>query len=439
MGKKKNAREVIENSLTTKTEPKKSKVASTRLAILIDRARVYIKENYNFRYNIIANEIEFKNKNDKLYKKFSDWDYNTIMIELDLDGINIPDNKFRQLLVSVYISERYDPIKEYIFSLPKWNGKKDFIKEFLGQVYLTREKERKYILNGFKKWFVAFVMSFLNDDPEPYFINQVALILLSKKQGLYKSTWLGSIIPKDMRLKYYYPNSFDAHSKDHLKYLATKMLINLDEMESYNKTDIGIMKSVITASQVALRLPYGRTDIEVKRRASFCGSINNRQFLRDETGSRRWFIVELDGIDYKMNYNVSGMYAQALELYKNGFQYWFNGNDIAEMEAKNAEFTELSMEEELLLQTFYKSDDDDDIDVQTLTTSQIASIIAKDNERMNINNSVIRLLGKALSKHGFERVSFKQSNSKFNIYGWKVKPALIGNVTRKGNEQENIF
>ena len=438
MAKKKGAREKIDESPTTKTELKKDEVASTSRAILIDRARNFLKENYDFRYNTIANEIEFKLKAEKQYKKYSDWDFNSMNIELDLKGIHIPDNKLRQLLVSVYIADKYDPIKEYLFSLPKWNGKTDYIKKFLDQVYLTKETDRKYILNGFKKWFTAFVMSFINDEPEPYYINQVALILLSKKQGQYKSTWLGSIIPKDMRLKYYYPNSFNAHEKDHLKYLATKMLINLDEMESYNKTDIGIMKSIITSSQVALRLPYGRTDIEVKRRASFCGSLNDRQFLRDETGSRRWFIIELDGIDYNIKFDVNGMYAQALKLYRDGFRYWFDGTDISDMENRNAEYTELSMEEELLLQTFDKPDGDE-VGSQLLTTSQIASVIAKDNERMNINNSVKRLLGKALSKHGFERKSFRQGNTKQPLYGWKVKPSLVGNVTRIESEDNEPF
>lgn len=117
-------------------------------------------------------------------------------------------------------------------------------------------------------------MSLIEDTPDPYHINQVALILVSSGQGKHKTTWLGSIVPEILRLKYYYPSSFNAHNKDHEKYLATKILINLDEMSSFNKTDIETMKSKITQPQVVLRLPYGRADIHVKRRASFCGSIN---------------------------------------------------------------------------------------------------------------------------------------------------------------------
>ena len=438
MAKKKGARQKIEESPTTKTKKEVKNVASTSRAIILDRAKKHLESNYDFRYNTFSNEIEYKLKKKKDFIEFDDWEFNSLMIQLDYKGIHLADYKLRQLIVSVYIGEKYDPAKEYIYSLPKWDGKTDYIKKFLDQLYLVKEKDREYVLKGFKKWFVAFIMSFIRDQPTPYNINQVAFILLSKKQGVYKSTWLGSIIPEHLRLQYYYPNSFSAHNKDHLKYLATRMLINLDEMESYNKTDIGEMKSIISIPQISLRLPYGRTDINRKRRASFCGSINERQFLRDETGSRRWFIVEIDGIDYKENYNVDGMYSQAKELLLQKYQYWFDGSDISEMDKRNVEYTDVSIEEELLLKYFEKPDIDDK-DFQTLTASEVAFIIAKANERMNVNNSTKKNVGKALTKHGFERVSFKRENSKYSIYGYKVKLAPVGITGVELNSDNELF
>ena len=417
-------------------------VANTSRALAIEKARQYIIDKYDFRYNLISNEIEIKSKDEKVYRKFDDWDFNTIMIDLDFKGVHLPDNKFKQLLESVYVCTKYDPIKEWIFSIEKWDGKIDHIQNFFNQVYLTNEENREYYLKGFKKWFVAYVMSFLRDEPEPFNVNQICLVLLSRKQGRYKSTWLGSLIPAHLRLKYYYPNSFNVHNKDHIKYLATKMLINLDEMESYNKTEIGSMKSVITYAQVSLRLPYGRLDINAKRRASFCGSINNRQFLRDESGSRRWFVIEVDGLNYDPNYDVSGMYAQAVELLREGFQYWFDGNEITELEKRNSEFTELSMEEEELLRLFNKPEPGDELnEISVLTTSQIANIIAKDNERMNINNSVKATLGRALAKHEFERVSVRLESTKHPVWAWKVKPSLLGlmKMESSANGQKDLF
>jgi predicted P-loop ATPase len=397
----------------------------------------YLNENYDFRYNTSANEVEFKKKDDKLFIYFDEFEYNSLNVEMDLKGIHIPDQKYKNIIISRFISDKYDPFKDYLLNLPRWDERTDHIAHFLQQVSLLNEaRDRKYFIDGFKKWFVALVMSLIEDRPDPYYINQVAFILVGKQHGKHKTTWLGSIVPEKMRLRYYYLSSFNPHNKDHEKYLATKLLINLDEMGSFIKSDIETMKSKITQPQVSLRLPYGRADIYAKRRASFCGSINDRQFLRDETGSRRWFVIEIKDISYDQNFNVDLMYAQALNLYQTKFRYWWDGEDINELELRNEEYTQPSMEEEYLLRAFEPPADKDDSSlIQYLTTSEIATRIAGSNDRMNINNSVIRGLGKALTKHSFQRKSIWQANVKKPVYAWKVKPLI--NPPNRGEQSLN--
>ena len=409
-----------------RSRKEKTTAAHTPQAMKISAAMEFLNARYDFRYNTIANEVEFKRKTETAHQYFDDYVYNGIGVEMDLAGIHITDQKYRNIIISRFISQKYDPFKEYLSSIPKWDEKTDHITHFLQQVSLvSEERDRQYFINGFKRWFVALVMSLIEDRPDPYYINQVALILVGQQHGKYKTTWLGSIVPESMRLRYYYQSNFNPHNKDHEKYLATKLLINLDEMGSFIKSDVETMKSKITQAQIGLRLPYGRADIYAKRRASFCGSINDRQFLRDETGSRRWFVVEIDNICYDSSFNVDMMYAQALHLYKNAFKYWWDGEDIKELEMRNEEYTQPTMEEELLLQTFENPDDKDSGEsLQYLTTSEIASRIAQNNERMNVNNSVIRGIGKALTKHKFKRVSRWQNNVKKPIYTWRVKPFI---------------
>lgn len=420
--------------------------AHTPQALKIQAAMDYLNQNYDFRYNTIANEVEFKKKTDKAFIYFDEFEYNGIMIEMDLAGIHIADNKYRNIVVSKFISQKYDPFKEYLAQLPKWDGKTDYIAHFLQQVNLvSEEKDRLYLINGFRKWFVALVMSLIEDRPEPFFINQVAFILVGREHGKFKSTWLGSIVPSHLRLRYYYQSTFNPHNKDHEKYLATKLLIDLDEMGGYIKSDIETMKSTITRSQISLRLPYGKADIYAKRRASFCGSINDRQFLRDETGSRRWFVVEIDSIDFDPKFNVDLMYAHALALYKDGFRYWWDSVDIKQLEDRNAEYTQLSLEEGYLLLQYEKPDPKDDSSmIQWQTTEQIASKIADANPRMNINGSVIRNLGKALTKNKFERKSVWMQDKKSSLYAWRVKPLISANFRTEQDEniknsENNVF
>lgn len=425
-----------------KQKPELESTSKSAEAIKLKSAMDWLNANYDFRYNVSSNEVEYRIKNKGEYVTFDEYDSNGVKAKLLLyGGINISKLQYEQILVSEFISEKYDPLKKYLFSLPKWDGK-DYIREFLNQVYLKSEKDRNYFIKGFTKWFVALVMSLVEDSPDPYHINQVALILVGK-QGKHKTTWLGSIVPDPLRLKYYYPSSFNPHNKDHEKYLATKILINLDEMSSFNRTDIETFKSKLSQPQVVLRLPYARGDIHAKRRASFCGSINDKQFLRDETGSRRWFVVEIEDIKYMPGFDVSKMYAQALQLYREGFEYWFEGSDLLEIEQHNMQFSQPTMEEELLLLYFEPATKEQeptfDNEIKYLTTTEIAHNIATNNQRMNVNGSVLKSLGKALNKHQFIRKGMRVGDAKKTLYCWKVIPHLAGQTkdSSAGEQSEN--
>ena len=84
--------------------------------------------------------------------------------------------------------------------------------------------------------------------------------------------------------------------------------------------------------------------------ASFCGTGNNPRFLTDLTGHRRWLPFMIEAIDspYDHPFDYEGIYAQAYALYRNGFRYWFDDEENAELEQHNRQFEEPNMEEELI-------------------------------------------------------------------------------------------
>ena len=85
--------------------------------------------------------------------------------------------------------------------------------------------------------------------------------------------------------------------------------------------------------------------------ASFCGTGNNPHFLTDLSGNRRWLPFMVSGIDspWEQSYDYAGLYAQAYALYREGFRYWFDDEENAELERHNRQFEEPNMEEELIL------------------------------------------------------------------------------------------
>lgn len=121
------------------------------------------------------------------------------------------------------------------------------------------------------------------------------------------------------------------------------------------------------------------------------------------------------------------VYAQAIELYKNGFRYWFNQEEIKEIDLNNEQYQIRSPEEELLLTWF------DIADRETannfLNTTQIAAKLA-DKAKLNVTDGTVMKLGKALKKYGYLRLSKK------NGYVYAVKELTWEEVENKNKEKE---
>lgn len=397
--------EAFENAPTEKVKLKKKKVKGTNPIV---KAVEYLDKQYDIRLNLDTKQVEIRDKvkkdaKEKEYDVIDDTKYRYLRIELEMEGISLTDDKFRNLIYSGYFFDSYAPFKEYIFGLPKWDGVTDYIADWCKQVNLVDEKKhRKYFIEGFRKWFVAMVVSLVNDIPSRKFINQTCLIF-SGKQGAYKSTFMDNLLPEQWRLRYYLAGIYDFHKEEHQKYLGQKVIINLEELAAFNRGDIEAIKTRITQPVVSLRLKWGKEDTFFKRRASFVGTTNDREFLLDLSGTRRFFVIPIERIYIDETLNVAEMYAQALALYKSGFKYWFDETDIDVIEGMNEDFKMAGMEESLVLD-YYRKPDKEDYErnaVQYVSATEIAQRLSKIFERLNVNNSVIRNIGKSLSSNGY--------------------------------------
>lgn len=160
----------------------------------------------------------------------------------------------------------------------------------------------------FKKWFVAMVACVLDEKQ----VNQT-VIVFSGKQGLGKTTWIEKLMPNPLK-EYIFSGTINPSNKDTLIHLAECMLINLDELENLNKTEIGTLKEIITKTHIRMRKAYGHNNENMPRRASFAGSVNTAQFLNDTTGSRRFLCFEVEHIEYTHEIDINKVFSQALKL-----------------------------------------------------------------------------------------------------------------------------
>jgi predicted P-loop ATPase len=386
------------------TGEKETKHRQTNVQIL-DKLETYLLNKYKFRFNIISQKIEWKPSADRPFQPMNDFQENSILRDLLKNGINCSQSLLRFILKSDFCRV-YNPFEEYFYALPEHDGE-EYINQ-LADTITTSDQELWRVC--FKKWLVAMVACSLHEDA----INHT-VIVFTGKQGLGKTTWIEALLPEQLRC-YLFSGTINPNNKDTLIHLSECMLINLDELENLNKSEIGALKELITKSNIRMRRAYGHHAESMPRRASFAGSVNSAQFLNDSTGSRRFLCFEVDNIEYQHQIDIDKVMAQALSLFTEGYQYWFDRNEILQINLNNESYEIRSLEEELLLSNFEPCEKEEAS--FNISTSELASKISFANG-INVNNGTIRRLGLALVRNKFLR------HKKQGRYVWAVKELLF--------------
>ena len=357
----------------------------------IDKLEMFLNNRYNFRYNTVLGKLEFKTLKAHKWKPMTDFSENSILREILKAKVKCSINSLRNLLHSDYC-EMFDPFNIYFENLPENEDETDWIEKLADTITTTKQDLWRIC---FKKWFVAMVACVLDEKQ----VNQT-VIVFSGKQGLGKTTWIEKLMPKPLK-EYIFSGTINPSNKDTLIHLAECMLINLDELENLNRTEIGSLKEIITKTHIRMRKAYGHNNENMPRRASFAGSVNTAQFLNDTTGSRRFLCFEVEHIEYTHVIDINKVYSQALKLHKEGFRHWFNQEEIKEINANNEQYQLRSPEEELLL-TWFKVSDKENANA-FLNTTQIAVKLAE-RAKLNITDGTVHKLGKALKKLNYLRL-----------------------------------
>ena len=376
---------------------KKLYQVDTATNTIFDRIRKYLAKKYQLRFNEIALEFEIKTEN-------GDWtelNLNSLYIELTQAGINIAFNKLEILMRSHLISI-FNPFENYFQNLEKWDGE-NHIQRLISFVKTTDTEPFQI---HFEKWLTRSVFCALKRG----YINKQCFVFYNTKQNSGKTSFLRFLIPPS--LEKYYTEDIGV-DKDGLIALCKNFIINIDELSVMSKTDVNILKAFISKNTVNARLPYDRKSSLMFRTSSFCGSTNRSDFLTDETGSVRWIIFEVLEIDfnYSKEININQIWAQA---YYNAFERKnynpeLTAEDLIENEKRNEKFKQVTLEQEILISHFEKSENKNDF----LTATEI--MLAMSNALgVRMNNVKI---GKALTALNFERIK----HSKKQVYGYLIK------------------
>lgn len=114
------------------------------------------------------------------------------------------------------------------------------------------------------------------------------VLCLKGKQGIKKSEFW-RIMAGD-----YFCETQQGDMKDLKMAVNCCWIYEYPEIETLtSRKDIGTVKSFITAQIDSFRPPYGSSQGKYPRKSILVGSLNEDEFLRDKTGARRYWIIEL--------------------------------------------------------------------------------------------------------------------------------------------------
>jgi predicted P-loop ATPase len=385
----------------------------------------FLEFNYEFRNNVVSNKVECRTipklkkvntkakRSEPVKSEWGDMDENKILFHLNASGWPCNENKLGHILVM--IMDRYDPFLNYFESLPKWDKKTDYIEQLCSYVTVKDEKgkcdNQVRWNNHLKKHIVRTIVCAINNE----YVNKHCIVLQGG-QHAGKSIFCRFLCPPI--LQSYFTENINT-DKDSIISLCNNMLINLDELATISKFELNALKAMMSKQYVNIRIPFAKRAQLMPRRCTFIGNTNNVEFLSDHTGSVRWLCYEVDKIDfaYSTDIDINKVYAQAYQLYKDGFVYSLTRDEIKQNEEMNERHFIVSPEMDMIVE-YFRPAKKTDSDAKFVTPTYILNTILR---HTLIKNLTPKSVGSALIKLGFEKESHFDTDLKQTRKGHWVK------------------
>ena len=370
----------------------------------------FLQENYLFRNNVLSGKVEFLAKPsgeaERAIVPSEDEPHYRVLTQEALNSIIIRARKEpafekvnpKPLIMELVHSEEvraYDPIRDYLEKLPKWDGENRIAKLFGRLPGISSEMQ-----NFLTIWLRSAVAHWQQMDTlhgnecVPTFIGS---------QGCGKTTFVTRLLPPELRM--YFLDHLNLSNKfDKEMALTSNLIVNLDELEAIRPSQHAALKQTLSKSKVNGRPIYGCAQEDRPRYASFVATTNNPHPLTDATGSRRYICIQIpDGmlIDNTGEIDYEQLYAQVVyEIRELKAPYWFNQNEVARIQELNLNYMEQQDIAEVIEVCIRKPREGEQ--GIRMKSGDILKLIQKEYPSIKSDHSTKVHLGLALKELGFE-------------------------------------
>ena len=384
----------------------------------------FLQDNYLFRRNVLSGKIEFatlpangwssenrqarldgrvvtdegKAKDEPEYRELTPEAEMSIIIrakrELADEKCN-PKSDIQDLLRSEEV-RAYDPIREFLDTLPQWDGQNHVARLFSRLPGLSTEQHHLLAV-----WLRSAVAHWLQMD---MLHGNECVPTLIGAQGCGKTTFVRRLLPQPLR-QYYLDHLNLSNKFDKEMALTNNLFVNLDELDAIRPSQHPALKQTLSKSKVNGRPIFGRVQADRPRYASFVATTNNPHPLTDATGSRRYICLTIpDGqlIDNTGDIDYLQLYAQVLyELRELKAPYWFNNDEVMRIQELNLDYLAKKDIAEMIDACFLKPQEGET--GKLMSNTEILSILTKAFPSLKSMAGLSIKLGLAMKRMGFEQ------------------------------------
>ncbi len=248
----------------------------------------------------------------------SDSDVTGVRTWFESNGVAIGQEDCTKVIMTAAERLMFHPVREWLEALPA--GDPRVLDDLAARVLHTKDAMAGEFL---KRTLVGAVRRILQPGCQVD-----TMLVLTGKQGHGKTTFVRTLFgPEFVRSQ-----MPDLASKDASIALTGYWAVELAELDRVLRAESSTVKEFLSRTHDDYRPPYGRADMRFARECVFIGTSNETDFLRDSSGNRRFWVIEIaERIDNPWLLEHRGeIWAAALALARAGYPHWFDDETALE-------------------------------------------------------------------------------------------------------------
>ena len=290
--------------------------------------------NIQLKWNIMKRECEATVPGIQFYYEEKDNEVLTYLENLAITH-SFKIGRVGQHMDAIALANRYHPVRDWILSKPSTNHE---ILDIFIKIIKTTDDDLAYLL--IKRWMISAIAALFNEGD---FVAQGVLVLQGTT-GWRKTSFISMLAPQEFKaIKK--GSELDPANKDNLIRLAKYWMAELGELGgTINKSESNKLKAHITNELDEARRPYAAKDSQLIRRTIYAGTVNEENFLVDETGNRRWWVISLReciDTDRIKELDLQQVWRAAYELYLKGERAYLDEDELNRLNKSNEKYEKI--------------------------------------------------------------------------------------------------